>query len=59
MSTTQQSENNNPFFDRYVHSKTSLKKLVEQYDRALRNKVEKEFQVDFKSFANGTLYNEV
>ncbi|XP_022891506.1 protein FAR1-RELATED SEQUENCE 5-like [Olea europaea var. sylvestris] len=48
MSTTQKSESMNAFFDRYVHSKTSLKQFVEQYEHALRNKVEKEFQADFK-----------
>ncbi|XP_022876824.1 protein FAR-RED IMPAIRED RESPONSE 1-like [Olea europaea var. sylvestris] len=51
MSTTQRSESMNAFFDRYVHSKTSLKQFVEQYERALRSKVEKEFQVDFKSYS--------
>ncbi|XP_022863106.1 protein FAR1-RELATED SEQUENCE 5-like, partial [Olea europaea var. sylvestris] len=51
MSTTQQSESMNAFFDGYVHSKTSLKQFVEQYERALRNKVEKEFQADFKSYS--------
>lgn len=39
------------FLDRHVHSKTSLKQLVEQYERALRNKMEKEFQADFKPFS--------
>ncbi|XP_022891821.1 protein FAR-RED IMPAIRED RESPONSE 1-like [Olea europaea var. sylvestris] len=51
MSTTQRSESMNVFFDGYVHSKTSLKQFVEQYERALRNKVEKEFQADFKSYS--------
>jgi len=41
----------NAFFDGYVYSKTSLKQFVEQYERALRNKVEKEFHADFKSFS--------
>ncbi|CAA2994580.1 Hypothetical predicted protein [Olea europaea subsp. europaea] len=50
-STTQRSESINAFFDRYVHSKISLKQFVEQYERALRSKVEKELQVDFKSFS--------
>ncbi|XP_022850938.1 protein FAR1-RELATED SEQUENCE 5-like [Olea europaea var. sylvestris] len=44
MSTIQCSENMNAFFDGYVHSKTSLKQFLEQYERALRSKVEKEFQ---------------
>ncbi|XP_022852764.1 protein FAR1-RELATED SEQUENCE 5-like [Olea europaea var. sylvestris] len=51
MSTTQRSESMNAFFDGYVHSKTSLKQFVEQDERALRSKVEKEFQADFKSFS--------
>ncbi|CAA3001998.1 Hypothetical predicted protein [Olea europaea subsp. europaea] len=51
MSTTLQSEGINAFFDSYVHSKISLKLFVEQYKRALRNKVEKEFQADFRSFS--------
>ncbi|XP_022842040.1 protein FAR1-RELATED SEQUENCE 9-like [Olea europaea var. sylvestris] len=40
----------NAFSDGYVRSKTSLKLFVEQYERALRSKVEKEFQADFRSF---------
>ncbi|XP_073154067.1 protein FAR-RED IMPAIRED RESPONSE 1-like [Henckelia pumila] len=51
MSTTQRSEGINAFFDGYVHSKTSLKQFVEQYEQTLRSKVEKEFQADFKSFS--------
>ncbi|XP_073138623.1 protein FAR1-RELATED SEQUENCE 5-like [Henckelia pumila] len=49
MSTTQWIEGRNAFFDGYVHSKTSLKQFMEQYEQALRIKVEKEFQADFKS----------
>ncbi|KAL2484747.1 Protein FAR1-RELATED SEQUENCE [Abeliophyllum distichum] len=41
----------NAFFDEYVSSKTSLKQFVEQYERALRSKVEKEFQVDFRLYS--------
>ncbi|XP_022856718.1 protein FAR1-RELATED SEQUENCE 5-like [Olea europaea var. sylvestris] len=51
MLTTQRSESMNAFFDGYVHSKTSLKQFFKQYERALRSKVEKEFQADFKSYA--------
>ncbi|XP_022859837.1 protein FAR1-RELATED SEQUENCE 5-like [Olea europaea var. sylvestris] len=51
MSTTQRSESMNAFLDGYVHSKTLLKQFVEQYESALRNKVEKELQADFKSFS--------
>ncbi|XP_022883667.1 protein FAR1-RELATED SEQUENCE 5-like [Olea europaea var. sylvestris] len=55
MSTTQQSESMNAFFDDYVHLKTSLKQFVEQYKRTLRSKVEKEFQADFKSYSQTLL----
>ncbi|XP_052179894.1 protein FAR1-RELATED SEQUENCE 3-like [Diospyros lotus] len=51
MSTTQRSEGMNAFFDGYVHSKTSLKQFVEQYEWAMRCKVEKEFQADVRSFS--------
>ncbi|GMP67967.1 hypothetical protein CsSME_00027751 [Camellia sinensis var. sinensis] len=49
MSTTQRSENMNAFFNGYVNPKTTLKQFVEQYDNALRSKVEKEKKSDFKS----------
>ncbi|XP_062103335.1 protein FAR-RED IMPAIRED RESPONSE 1-like [Humulus lupulus] len=51
MSTTQRSESMNAFFDGYVNSKTTLKQFVEQYDSALRDKIEKENQADFQSFS--------
>lgn len=51
MLTIQRSENINTFFDGYIHLKTFLKQFVEQYERTLRNKVEKEFWFDFKSFS--------
>ncbi|PNX99877.1 protein FAR1-related sequence 6-like, partial [Trifolium pratense] len=50
MSTTQRSESMNSFFDGYVNSKTSLKQFVEQYDNALKDKIEKESTADFNSF---------
>ncbi|KAG6707642.1 hypothetical protein I3842_06G042300 [Carya illinoinensis] len=50
MSTTQRSESMNAFFNDYVNSKTSLKQFVEQYDNALRRKVENETAADFSSF---------
>ncbi|GMP95312.1 hypothetical protein CsSME_00044402 [Camellia sinensis var. sinensis] len=49
ISTTQRSESMNAFFDGYVNPKTTLKQFVEQYDNALRSKVEKEKKADFKS----------
>ncbi|XP_052193891.1 protein FAR1-RELATED SEQUENCE 5-like [Diospyros lotus] len=48
MLTTQRGEGMNAFFDGFVHSKTSLKQFVEQYERAMRCKVEKEFQADVR-----------
>ncbi|XP_047320296.1 protein FAR-RED IMPAIRED RESPONSE 1-like [Impatiens glandulifera] len=50
MSTSQRSESMNAFFDDYVHSKTSLKQFVEQYDNALKSKIENEKKLDFISF---------
>jgi zinc finger SWIM domain-containing protein 3 len=50
MSTTQRSESMNSFFDGYVNSKTTLKQFVEQYDNALKDKIEKENNADFNSF---------
>ncbi|KAK2652509.1 hypothetical protein Ddye_012365 [Dipteronia dyeriana] len=37
------------FFDGYINSKTTLKQFVEQYENALRDKVEKEKHADFSS----------
>ncbi|KAF5454711.1 hypothetical protein F2P56_024357 [Juglans regia] len=50
MSTTQRSEGMNAFFDDYVHSRTTLKQFVDQYDSALRRKVENEAIANFNSF---------
>jgi hypothetical protein len=50
MTTTQRSECMNAFFDGYVHSPTTLKEFVDQYDNALRRKVEVENVADFDSF---------
>uniref|UniRef100_A0A8I6YBD9 Protein FAR1-RELATED SEQUENCE n=1 Tax=Hordeum vulgare subsp. vulgare TaxID=112509 RepID=A0A8I6YBD9_HORVV len=49
MSSTQRSESVNAFFDGYVHARTTLKQFVEQYENALRDKVEKENKADSKS----------
>ncbi|GFS37977.1 hypothetical protein Acr_00g0054990 [Actinidia rufa] len=49
MSTTQRSKSMNAFFDGYVHSNTSLKEFVEQYDNALRKKVQQEEEADARS----------
>ncbi|XP_039137329.1 protein FAR1-RELATED SEQUENCE 6-like [Dioscorea cayenensis subsp. rotundata] len=50
MSTTQRSESINAFFDGYVGPTTSLKQFVEQYDNALKSKIEKENKADFATF---------
>ncbi|KAH9746193.1 protein FAR1-RELATED SEQUENCE [Citrus sinensis] len=46
MSTTQRSESMNAFFYGYVNSKTALKQFVEQYNNALKSKVQKEVEED-------------
>ncbi|XP_042942903.1 protein FAR1-RELATED SEQUENCE 5-like [Carya illinoinensis] len=51
MSTTQRSESMNAFFDGYVHAKTNLKEFVDQFDNALRKKMENEISSDFQSFS--------
>ncbi|KAF5462755.1 hypothetical protein F2P56_018737 [Juglans regia] len=50
MSTTQRSESMNAFFDGFVHSGTMLKEFVDQFDNALRKKVENEIAADFHSW---------
>lgn len=54
MSTTGRSESMNVFFGKYVHSKTTLKQFIEQYENALRDKKEKESRADYESF-NSTI----
>jgi hypothetical protein len=50
MTTTQRSESKNAFFDGYVHLSTTLKEFVDQYNNALRKKVENESVADFNYF---------
>ncbi|XP_040996089.1 protein FAR1-RELATED SEQUENCE 5-like [Juglans microcarpa x Juglans regia] len=50
MSTMQRSESMNAFFDSYVHSRTNLKEFVDQFDNALKKKIENENFADFQSF---------
>ncbi|XP_042960040.1 protein FAR-RED IMPAIRED RESPONSE 1-like [Carya illinoinensis] len=50
MSTTQRSEGMNVFFDGFVHSDTTLKEFIDQFDNALRKKVENEMAAEFHSF---------
>lgn len=47
--STQRSENIHGFFDGYIHSNSTLEQFVEQYEIAIRHKVEKEDASDFKS----------
>ncbi|XP_042974283.1 protein FAR-RED IMPAIRED RESPONSE 1-like [Carya illinoinensis] len=49
MSTTQRLESMNVFFYGYVHSGTTLKEFMDQFDNALRKKVELETTADFNS----------
>ncbi|GFS40197.1 hypothetical protein Acr_00g0067080 [Actinidia rufa] len=51
MSSTQRSEGINAYFDGYIHSKTTLKQFVEQYENALASKVESENLEDVKSWS--------
>ncbi|XP_042992208.1 protein FAR1-RELATED SEQUENCE 9-like [Carya illinoinensis] len=51
MSTTQWSESMKAFFDGYVPAKTNLKEFVDQFDNALKKKIENENNVDFHSFS--------
>jgi hypothetical protein len=50
MSSTQRSESMNAFFDGYLHSSTTLKVFVEQFENAMRNKVENEILSNFECF---------
>ncbi|XP_059456881.1 protein FAR1-RELATED SEQUENCE 6-like isoform X2 [Corylus avellana] len=50
MSTTQQSESINAFFDSDVHSASTLKEFFDQFDNTLRRKVLNEREADFNSF---------
>jgi hypothetical protein len=50
MNTTQRSESINAFFYGSVHSQTTLKEFVDEYDTALRRLVKNETSVDFDSF---------
>ena len=50
MLSTQRSESMNVFFDDYLHSSTTLKVFMEQFENALRNKVEKEILSNFECF---------
>ncbi|KAL8525019.1 hypothetical protein ACS0TY_014584 [Phlomoides rotata] len=49
MISTQRSEGMHVFFDDFVHSRSTLKQFVEQYDIPIGNKIQKEFQTDFQS----------
>ncbi|KAK9740331.1 hypothetical protein RND81_03G027200 [Saponaria officinalis] len=47
MSSTQRSEQQNHFFNSFVNSRTGLRQFIEQFDGALRSKVEEEKQNNF------------
>ncbi|KAL8511904.1 hypothetical protein ACS0TY_018372 [Phlomoides rotata] len=49
MISTQRSEGMHAYFDEFVHSRSTLKYFMEQYDMAIGNKIQKEFIVDFQS----------
>ncbi|KAL8491495.1 hypothetical protein ACS0TY_023201 [Phlomoides rotata] len=49
MISTQRSEGMNAYFDDFVHSRSTLKQFMQQYDIAMGNKIQKEFQADFQS----------
>ncbi|KAK6913722.1 Bet v I/Major latex protein [Dillenia turbinata] len=51
LSTIKKGETMNAFFDGYVNSRTTLKQFVEQYDQALKFRVEREAQSDFHSYS--------
>ena len=48
--STQPSESMNAFFDGYLNNSTTLKAFVEQFNNALRHKIENETKSNFKSF---------
>ncbi|KAG6536338.1 hypothetical protein ZIOFF_001392 [Zingiber officinale] len=49
MISTQRSEGMHAYFDGYVHSMSTLKQFVEQYEIAISNKIQKEFRADHES----------
>ncbi|KAG2680740.1 hypothetical protein I3760_11G112000 [Carya illinoinensis] len=51
MSTTRRSESMKAFFDGYVHAKTNLKEFFDQFDNALKKKIENEIAANFHSFS--------
>jgi hypothetical protein len=50
MLSTKRSESMNAFFDDYLHSSTTLKVFVEQFENVLQNKVKNEILSDFECF---------
>jgi hypothetical protein len=50
MSSTQRSESMNALFDGYLHSSKTLKVFMDQFENAMRNKVEKKILSDFECF---------
>ncbi|KAL8535490.1 hypothetical protein ACS0TY_011210 [Phlomoides rotata] len=49
MILTQRSEGMHAYFDDYIHSRCTLKELMEQYEVAISKKIQKEFMVEYDS----------
>ncbi|KAK3009374.1 hypothetical protein RJ639_013791 [Escallonia herrerae] len=50
LSTASRSESLNSFFDKYVHSESSLKDFVEQYKAVLQDRYEEQAKADFDAW---------
>ena len=51
LTTTQRSESINNYFKKYFKKKQTLREFVDQYDKAVACRREKEAKVDFKSMS--------
>ncbi|KAL8469445.1 hypothetical protein ACS0TY_032334 [Phlomoides rotata] len=49
MISTHRSERMHAYFDKFVHSRSTLKQFMEQYDMVMGNKIQKEFIAIFQS----------
>ncbi|KAL8483959.1 hypothetical protein ACS0TY_026593 [Phlomoides rotata] len=52
MISTQRSKGMHAYSDDFFHSRSTLKQFVEQYNIAIGNKIQKEFQASFQSKNN-------
>ncbi|XP_058087104.1 protein FAR1-RELATED SEQUENCE 4-like [Magnolia sinica] len=50
MSTSQRGERVNPFFDKYVNVRTTLKEFIDRYESTIESWYEKEAKEDFETF---------